>query len=75
MTRAEQRTMIRELQANRSKIQDNDLREFDMLAKRDRDDEDLDSIGTRKLEQLHLRYVIRKKKNEAEELWKKLTGG
>ncbi|MGH2566956.1 MAG: hypothetical protein ACRDGA_01350 [Bacteroidota bacterium] len=67
--------MIQELEECRSRIKGNDLREFEMLAKRDRDDEDLDAIGARKLEELHSKYVVRKKKIDAEELWKKLTGG
>jgi len=46
-----------------------------MIAKRIKDDEDLDKLTQEKLETLHRRYVVRKSKQDAEELWKKLTGG
>jgi hypothetical protein len=48
-----------------------DRREFEMFAKRDRDDEDLDSIAVRRLEELHEKYVPRKSKADIEALLKK----
>ncbi len=50
-----------------------DLETFEMLAKRDRDDEDLDRLSEKDLLALHERYVRRKKKSEIEEKWKELT--
>lgn len=75
MTHIEQRKIIRELQEFASKMKGNDARDFEMLLKRDRDDEELDAASIRKLQDLHARYVVRKKKDEVEEMWKKLTGG
>jgi hypothetical protein len=67
--------MIQELHEFASKIKGADLRDFEMLFKRDKDDEDLDAASVRKLQDLHTRYVVRKKKDDVEEIWKKLTGG
>lgn len=75
MTRIEQHKMIQELQEFASKIKGADARDFEMLLKRDKDDEDLDAGAVRKLEELHARYVVRKKKTEVEVMWRKLTGG
>lgn len=52
-----------------------DWRAFEMLLKRDKDDEDLDAASIRTLQELYARYVVRKKKDDVEEIWKKLTGG
>lgn len=75
MTRIEQHKMIQELQEFASKMKGADLRAFEMLLKRDKDDEDLDAASMRTLQELHARYVVRKKKDDVEEMWKKLTGG
>jgi hypothetical protein len=75
MTRTEQHKLIQELREFSSKMKGSDLRDFEMLLKRDKDDEDLDAAAIRKLEELHARYVVRKKKSDVEEIWKKLTGG
>ncbi len=48
---------------------------FDMLVKRDRDDEDLDANSRRKLNQLYEKHVAKRSREELEEKWKKLTGG
>jgi len=50
-----------------------DLGAFEMLLKRDRDDEDLDRLSEKKLTELHERYARKKSKKEVDELWKKLT--
>ena len=50
-----------------------DLEIFEMLSKRERDDEDLDRLSEKELLELHERYVRRKTKKEIEERWKKLT--
>lgn len=75
MTRIELHKMVQELRDFASKMKRDDLRQFEMLLKRDRDDEDLDSSAIGKLEQLYGTYAKHKSKSDAEEQWKKLTGG
>ena len=74
MTRIELHKMIQELQDFTSKMDRENLQYFEMLLKRDRDDEDLDSAAVSRLQQLHSTYVTRKTKSDAEKTWKKLTG-
>jgi hypothetical protein len=38
--------------------------------KRDKDDEELDSLSFKKLEEMHKRYVVRKTKKDIEEMLK-----
>ncbi|MBI2620539.1 MAG: hypothetical protein HYW57_10705 [Ignavibacteriales bacterium] len=73
MTRSEQHTMISDLKYYSAKMSGDDLAEFQMLEKRDKDEEDLDSLASQTLQQLHLRYMPKKSLQDAEELWKKLT--
>jgi hypothetical protein len=73
VTKSEQHQMIDDLRSFRSTMGESDLREFEMLMKRDRDDEEFDVLARRKLEELHTKYVIRRKKADVEELWNKLT--
>jgi hypothetical protein len=75
MTRIELHKMVQELRDFTSKMNRDDARQFEMLLKRDRDDEDLESSAVKKLEELYGTYVKRKSKNDAEQQWKKLTGG
>ena len=75
MTRIEQHKMILELRDCLSKMSREDLREVEMLLKRDKDDEELDVLSVKKLEELHARYAQRKSKKDIEERWKKMTGG
>ncbi|MCK5573803.1 MAG: hypothetical protein KAJ12_13625 [Bacteroidetes bacterium] len=57
MTRVEQHKMITELRDYESKMNRYDQDDFDMLVKRDKDDEDLDTIAERKLIELYEKYV------------------
>jgi hypothetical protein len=75
MTRIEQHKMIQQLREFSSKMKGSDSHDFEMLLKRDKDEEDLDAASIRRLEELYARYVVRKKKSDVEEIWKKLTGG
>ncbi|MCI0706752.1 MAG: hypothetical protein L0Y80_04600 [Ignavibacteriae bacterium] len=75
MTRVEQHKMIQDLRGFQTKMSRDDKTEFDMLLKRDKDDEDLDTLSVRKLEELHARYAKRSSKEDIEAKWKKLTGG
>ncbi|MFH0988851.1 MAG: hypothetical protein V1799_02420 [bacterium] len=71
MTHIEQHKMIQELKEYSVKMNREDLRMFEMILKRNKDDEDLDAISTNRLEVLHNRYVVKKTKKDIEELWNK----
>ena len=75
MTRAEQQKLIRQVSEYRSSMSRSDLEAFAMLEKRDKDDEELDSLARATLEQLAGKYVKKKSRAEVEELWKKITSG
>jgi hypothetical protein len=75
MTRAEQQKLIRQVSEYRSLMSRSDLETFAMLEKRDKDDEELDSLACATLEQLAAKYVKKKTRAEVEELWKKMTSG
>ncbi|HTK81184.1 MAG TPA: hypothetical protein VL633_02740 [Bacteroidota bacterium] len=57
MTRAEQHNMIELLKDYMHKMKGRDLDEFEMIRKRDRDDEDLDRITVHRLSELYQQYV------------------
>jgi len=65
--------MIRDLSYHSRSMNGTDRYEFEMLQKRDKDDEDLDTIGQRTLERLAGRYLPTKSRKDVEEMWKKLT--
>jgi len=71
----EQRKKTDELKYFRPKMDRSDGDVFDMICKRVKDDEDLDTQTQGTLEALYNRYVVRKSKQDAEEIWKKLTSG
>lgn len=57
MTRIEQRQMVETLMDYVHKMQGMDMDDFEMLRKRDRDDEDLDTLSRRRLTELFVKYV------------------
>lgn len=57
MTHAEQHRMVVELMEYERRMSRYDQEEFAMFAKRDKDDEDLDTISQKRLVQLFERYV------------------
>ena len=57
MTRVEQHRMVDVLKDYMHKMHGRDLDEFEMLRKRDRDDEDLDDPSRRRLSELYVQYV------------------
>ena len=57
MTRVEQHKMIETLREYEHKIRGRDRDEFDMMRKRDRDDEELDDLSRKRLIDLYNRYV------------------
>ena len=73
MTKSEQHRMILDLSYHSRSMNGNDRYEFEMIQKRDKDDEDLDSVAQRTLEKLAGRYLPKKSRKDVEELWRKLT--
>ena len=57
MTRIEQHKMIEFLMDYLHKMQGSDLDDFEMMRKRDRDDEELDLLSRRRLSELYIKYV------------------
>ena len=57
MTRVEQRKMIESLMDYMHKMRGTDLDDYEMLRKRDRDDEDLDILSRRRLMELYTKYI------------------
>jgi hypothetical protein len=60
MTHAEQHRMINELRDAMRKMTRDEEEAFDMFVKRDKDDEFLDTLSQRRLEQMYERYIIRR---------------
>ncbi|MBI4549068.1 MAG: hypothetical protein HY707_13880 [Ignavibacteriae bacterium] len=57
MTRIEQHKIIETLRDYLHKMSGEDLDDFEMMRKRDRDDEDLDEFSRRRLTELYVKYV------------------
>jgi hypothetical protein len=57
MTRVEQHEIVETLRDYIHKMHGSDLDDFEMLRKRDRDDEDLDLLSRRQLTELYVKYV------------------
>jgi len=57
MTKVEQHEIIEILRDYLHKMHGNDLDDFEMMRKRDRDDEDLDVISRRRLSELYVKFV------------------
>jgi hypothetical protein len=75
MKRDQQHKKILSLREYMPLMRGGDKESFEMMVKRDRDDEDLDSIALQQLDQLYERYVAKKSRKDLEERWKKLTDG
>ncbi len=60
MTHEEQHKMIIELRDRSPRMSRDDQEDFDMFVKRDKDDEDLDTISQKRLLQLYERYAVRR---------------
>lgn len=75
MTRVEQHKMIQELRDYVLRMNHDEQYHVEMMLKKDKDDEDLDALSVKKMEELHAKYAKKKSKQDAEEAWKKLTDG
>lgn len=74
MTSVEQQKMIQQLKLMKTKMNSDERQMFEMMAKRDHDDEDLDSLTMGKLRQLHAKFYPKHSKQDIEDKWKKLMG-
>jgi hypothetical protein len=57
MTHIQQHKIILELKDYSHKMKRLDLEEYEMFAKRDKDDEDLDAISRKRLSDLYILYI------------------
>ena len=73
MTHEDQRRLVSELRGVARMMTRPDFERFEVLDSRDKDDEDFDSLSIKELEDLAAKYLQKKSKAEAEEIWKKLT--
>lgn len=69
----DQHKLIQELRDYLPKMSSADRYDFEMFAKRDKDDEELDALSTMKLEAMQRKYIVKKTKKDIEELFKKMT--
>ncbi len=60
MTSAEQRKLLDGLKYKTSKMLSRDKYDFEMFVKRDKDDEDLDSLSLKRLKELYEKYADKK---------------
>jgi hypothetical protein len=63
MTHADQHQMIMELKDYSRKMKRYDQEEFEMFVKRDKDDEDLDHISSKRLREMYELYVPAHRRN------------
>ena len=75
MTSVEQRKMIQKLKPVVMKMSADERRAFEMMVKRDHDDEELDSLTMAKLKQLHGKFFPKHSKEDLEDAWNKLSKG
>ncbi len=74
MTSVEQRKMVQRLKQVTAKMSSSERQSFEMMMKRDRDDEELDTLTMTKLRQLYEKCFPKNSKESIEERWNKLTG-
>lgn len=67
----EQQKYIDGLKFYESKMDSKELYEYKMLAKRQKDDEDLDTVSLAKLKALYNKYMATKEKKNYDHLFKK----
>jgi hypothetical protein len=75
MTSVEQRKMVQRLKQVMTKMNSEERRSFEMMAKRDRDDEELDALTMQQLKHMFARFIPQNSKQSLEDKWKKLTQG
>lgn len=73
MTHVEQKKIVQELKDYISRMDKKERYDFEMMLKRTRDDEELDALSVRRLEELQKKYVVKKTKQDIEALLKKYS--
>jgi hypothetical protein len=69
----DQHKLVKELKDYVGKMTSAERYDFEMMQKRDKDDEELDALTWAKLETMHKKLVVRKSKADIEELFRKMT--
>lgn len=65
--------LLNDLREFESKMSRDDLYDFQMLQKRQKDNEEFDRLSHRRLEELHKKYVVKKMVKEIDQLLKKYS--
>jgi hypothetical protein len=71
MRNTDQKKFIEQLKKYERKFSQEEQKEFMMLVKRHKDDEDLDNISFQKLKDLHTKYYANREKIDLNEIFKK----
>ena len=74
MTFQEQKRMVEELRRVQARMNPEERRQFDMMAKRSRDDEDFEVETKTVLQSLHAKYFPKRSKEELERAWNTAAG-
>ena len=69
----EQHKLVRELKDCLGKMTSAERYDFEMMQKRDKDEEELDQLAFVRLETMHKRLVVKKSKKDIEELFRKMS--
>lgn len=72
MTFEEQKRMVRDLERYRLKMTADERELYDMMAKRQKDDEDFDELTKRQLNTLYQKYFPKHTKEELEKAWERM---
>lgn len=71
MRHTDQKKYIETLKRYERKFNGNELKDFQMFVKRQKDDEDLDNISFQKLKDLYTKYYVNREKIDINEFFKK----
>ncbi|MBS3946026.1 MAG: hypothetical protein KGZ42_11035 [Melioribacter sp.] len=71
MSLREQKRYFEILKKYERKFNSNELEDYKMLVKRDKDDEDLDKLSMQRLIELHEKYHVNREKKNLDFLFKK----
>jgi hypothetical protein len=69
----DQHKLVKELKDYVGKMTSAERYDFEMMQKRDKDDEELDAVTWARLESMHKKLVVRKSKADIDALFRKMT--
>ncbi len=72
MTSEQQKRMVQELARFRTKMNAQEREKYDMMVKRQKDDEDFDSLTQNDLESLYNKFLKKHSKDELNRRWDQL---